>query len=86
MADTADTAQPKIIVIPKPLEAFFYERLKERYAEQPDVRVIVDRRSADRRRGERYVCGPGPLTDRRAGDRRNPVGVWSLVEMPFSAS
>lgn len=86
MADTAETAQPKTIVIPKPLETFFYERLRERYAQRPDVHVIVDRRSADRRRGDRYVCGPGPLTDRRTGDRRNPAGTWSLAEMPFSAS
>ena len=85
MPATKEAVQPRLIVIPQPLEDFFYERLTERFAGRPDVRVIVDRRSGERRR-ERWVCGPGPLAERRKGDRRLRDVAWSLPEMPFSAS
>ncbi len=85
MPATEEAVQPRLIVIPRPLEAYFYDRLSDRFAGRTDVRVIVDRRAAERRR-ERWVCGPGPLAERRRGDRRGSDVAWSLPEMPFSAS
>ena len=85
MPRTTETVRTRLIVIPRPLEGFFYARLTERFAGRADVRVIVDRRTAERRR-ERWVCGPGPLAERRKGDRRLRAVAWSLPEMPFSAS
>lgn len=86
MAQVAEAGQKKVIVVPRPLEAFFYERLRERYAGRDDVEVVVDRRVGERRRRDRYVCGPGPLSERRQGDRRTSAVSWSLPEMPLSAS
>ena len=85
MAGTTEIARPRIIVIPRPLEGYFYGRLLERFAGRDDVTVIVDRRAGERRR-ERWATGPGPLTDRRRGERRGRAATWSLPEMPFSAS
>ncbi len=80
------SAPPRIIVIPRQLEGFFYERLTGEFAGRDDVRVVVDRRVGERRR-PRYVSGAGPFTDRRRGDdRRAGAAVWSLPDMPFSAS
>ena len=59
MPGTADGREPKVIVIPRPLEGFFYERLTSRYADRADVRVIVDRRVGERRAG-RWSGGAGP--------------------------
>lgn len=36
-------------VVPRELEAELYDQLVERYADEPNVTVIVDRRVADRR-------------------------------------
>lgn len=85
MAGTTQSAEPRVIVIPRQLEGFFYERLTARYADRSDVRVIVDRRVGERRR-PRWVSGAGPFTERRRGDRRAETVVWSLADMPFSAS
>jgi hypothetical protein len=49
------------------------------------VRVVVDRRSGERRR-PRWVSGAGPFTERRHGERRTEAAAWSLPDMPFSAS
>jgi hypothetical protein len=85
MPVTAEGEQTRVIVIPRPLEAFFFERLADRYAGRDDVRVVVDRRVGERR-AVRWSVGPGPLTDRRRGDRRRAPMVWSLGEMPFAVS
>jgi hypothetical protein len=80
------SAPPRVIVIPRQLEGFFYERLTSEFAGRDDVRVVVDRRVGERRR-PRYVSGAGPFTDRRRGDdRRGGAPVWSLPDMPFPAS
>ena len=80
------SAPPRVIVIPRQLEAFFYERLTSEFAGREDVRVIVDRRVGERRR-PRYVSGAGPFTDRRRGsDRRAGSPVWSLPDMPYPGS
>ena len=80
------SAPPRVIVIPRELEGFFYDRLTKEFAGRDDVRVVVERRVGERRR-PRYVSGAGPFTDRRAGrDRRAEAPVWSLADMPYSAS
>jgi hypothetical protein len=86
MAQAAEASRHKIIVVPRPLEGFFLERLRQRYAGRDDVRVVVDRRVGERRRRERYVCGPSPLSDRRRQDRRDRDVAWSLPDMPLSVS
>jgi hypothetical protein len=86
MMQAAEATRQKIIVVPRPLEGFFLERLQHRYAARRDVRVVVDRRVGERRRRDRYVCGPSPLSDRRAQDRRDRDVAWSLPDMPLSMS
>jgi hypothetical protein len=88
MMQAAQATRQKTIVVPRPLEGFFIERLQEHYAGRDDVRVVVDRRVGERRRRDRYVCGPSPLSDRRRErpDRRDRDVAWSLPDMPLSAS
>lgn len=86
MTHGAEATHPKTIVVPRPLEAFFRAQLEERYADRDDVRVVVDRRIGERRRSDRYVCGPSPLSDRRRQDRRDRDVAWSLPDMPLSVS
>ena len=86
MMQAAQATRQKIIVVPRPLESFFLERLRERYEGRGDVRVVVDRRVGERRRRDRYVCGPSPLSDRRRQDRRDRDVAWSLPDMPLSVS
>jgi|PlaIllAssembly_1097288.scaffolds.fasta_scaffold2685819_1 hypothetical protein len=86
MTQAAEATRQKIIVVPRPLEGFFLERLRQRYAECEDVRVVVDRRVGERRHRDRYVCGPSPLSDRRRQDRRDRDVAWSLPDMPLSVS
>lgn len=86
MPGTTQSAPPRLIVIPRQLEDFFYERLAEEFAGRDDVRVVVDRRVGERRR-PRWGSGAGPFTERRRGrDRRAQQPVWSLPDMPFPAS
>jgi len=86
MPGTTQSAPPRVIVIPRQLEGFFYERLKAQFAERDDVRVVVDQRVGERRR-PRWVSGSGPFTERRNHtDRRDETPAWSLPDMPFSAS
>jgi hypothetical protein len=55
-------------VVPEELESELYERLVNYYADDPNVTVIVDRRSAERRaRGS-----TAPAGERRVRDRRRP--------------
>jgi hypothetical protein len=85
MAELA-AAQLRTIVVPRELEEFFYDRLRERFASRADLTIVVDRRRAERRRPSPYRVGPGPLAERRRCERRNDGPRWSLAEMPFSAS
>jgi hypothetical protein len=83
---TTTSAAPRLIVIPRQLEGFFYERLRNEFAGRDDVRVVVDRRVGERRH-PRWVSGAGPLAERRTGgDRRGGIPAWSLPDMPYSAS
>ena len=85
MPGSTQSAQPKLIVIPRQLEGFFYERLTRQFAGRDDLRVVVDRRGGERRH-PRWVAGPGPFSERRHTDRRDGDVLWSLPDMPFSAS
>ena len=85
MPGSTQSVQPRLIMIPRQLEGFFYERLTQQFAGRHDVRVVVDRRAGERRR-PRWVIGPGPFSERRRGDRRDRDVVWSLPDMPFCAS
>jgi hypothetical protein len=86
MPGTTQSVQPRVIVIPRQLEGYFYGRLSARFASRDDVLVVVDRRVGERRR-PRWVSGAGPFTERRGHhDRRGEAPAWSLPDMPFSAS
>jgi len=85
MPGTTETAQPRVIVIPRQLEGYFYERLRTRFADREDVKVLVDRRVGERRR-PRWVSGADPLADRRRSERRAGLPSWSLPDMPYSCS
>jgi hypothetical protein len=78
------SAQPKIIVVPKQLEEFFYEQLRRRYGGRSDVMVVVDRRYAERRRPA--LSAQARLAERRRRDRRHATESWSLDEMPFAGA
>jgi hypothetical protein len=44
MPGSTQSVQPRLIVIPRQLEGFFYERLTQQFAGRDDLRVVVDRR------------------------------------------
>jgi len=65
-------------VIPRALEGELYERMVAYYADNPNVTVIVDRRSGpDRRRGREYG-GMRQLRDRR---RLRAAGTFPSVDV-----
>ena len=78
MGESAAAGRKKVIVIPRGLEEFFYDRLCRRYAGRPDVTILVDRRWGERRAIEQAV-----LPERRRRDRRRASADWALTEMPF---
>lgn len=85
MPESTQSVQLRLIMIPRQLEGFFYGSLMQQFAGRDDVRVVVDRRAAERRR-PRWVSGPGPFSERRRGDRRDRDVAWALPDMPFSTS
>jgi hypothetical protein len=52
-------------VIPRDLEPDLYEKMVEYYKDNPNVTVIVDRRSGDDRRNGRQYGGKREVRDRR---------------------
>jgi hypothetical protein len=52
-------------VIPRELEAELYDKMVEHYRDNPDVTVIVDRRTGSDRRGGRSSGGKRERRDRR---------------------
>ena len=65
-------------VIPRALESELYERMVAYYADNPNVTVIVDRRSGpDRRRGRAYG-GLRQLRDRR---RLRAAGTFPSIDV-----
>jgi hypothetical protein len=73
-------SRPRVIVIPKPLAGYFYERLCRQYEGRQEVTVVVDRRVTERRR-----AAASRLPERRTGERRANEVYWSLEEMPFAS-
>jgi hypothetical protein len=64
-------------VIPRDLEADLYEKMVDYYKDNPNVTVIVDRRSGDDRRRGREYGGKRELRDRR---RARIPGTFPEVE------
>ena len=83
MSTSYASTQTRVIVVPRPLATFFYERLSALYASRLDIQVVVDRRVAQRR----GAAAPARhVPERRTADRRADAVYWSLEEMPFVAS
>jgi hypothetical protein len=65
-------------VIPRELESELFQKMADYYGENPNVTVIVDRRSGpDRRRGKEYG-GMRELRDRR---RRRAAGTFPRIDV-----
>ena len=65
-------------VIPRELESELFQKMTDYYGENPNVTVIVDRRSGpDRRRGKAYG-GMRELRDRR---RRRAAGTFPRLDV-----
>ena len=65
-------------VIPRELESELFQKMTDYYGGNPNVTVLVDRRSGpDRRRGKEYG-GMRELRDRR---RRRAVGTFPRVDV-----
>ena len=65
-------------VIPRELESELFQKMTDYYGENPNVTVIVDRRSGpDRRRGKEYG-GMRELRDRR---RRRAAGTFPRLDV-----
>ncbi|HXV34394.1 MAG TPA: hypothetical protein VD769_10330 [Gaiellaceae bacterium] len=67
-------------VIPRELEAELYERLVEHYKDNPNVEVIVDRRSGPDRR--RNGDGPPAGEKRTIRDRRRARPTFLPTDPP----
>ncbi|HEY7966250.1 MAG TPA: hypothetical protein VID68_04425 [Solirubrobacteraceae bacterium] len=65
-------------VVPRELEAELFEPLAARYADNPEVTVIVDRRQGERRRhdGDAPAAQQRVLRDRR---RRRVTGEFAAL-------
>jgi hypothetical protein len=70
-------------VIPQELEAELYEKLVEHYKDNPNVEVIVDRRSGPDRRSN--GSGPPEGEQRIIRDRRRMRPSFGSTEPPESA-
>jgi hypothetical protein len=57
-------------VVPRELEPQLLEELTAHYADQPDVKVIVDRRTGERRAGRGEKPQDGAAHQRELRDRR----------------
>lgn len=67
-------------VVPPELADTLYDRLVEHYKDNPDVTVIVDRRTGpDRRRGSSGPAGSRQTRDRR---RARAPGTFPTIEPP----
>jgi hypothetical protein len=65
-------------VIPRELESELFQKMTDYYGENPNVTVIIDRRSGpDRRRGKEYG-GMRELRDRR---RRRAAGTFPRIDV-----
>ena len=69
-------------VIPKELEAELYEKLRDHYRDNPNVEVILERRSGPDRRQGPGVGGKRVRRDRR---RARVPGTFLSTEPPDAA-
>ena len=78
MAESAAAGRRRVIVIPRGLEEFFYDRLCRRYAgrcrRDDPRRPTVGRAPRDRQ---------AVFPDAERSERRRGTGDWVLPEMPF---
>ena len=70
-------------VIPQELEAELYEKLVEHYKDNPNVEVIIDRRSGPDRRNN--GAGPPEGEQRIIRDRRRKRPSLGSTDVPESA-
>lgn len=66
-------------VIPRELEAELYDKMVEYYKDNPNVTVIVDRRTGPDRRAGKQFGGKRTLRDRR---RRRATGTFPSTDAP----
>jgi len=69
-------------VIPQELEGELYDQLSGHYADNPNVTVIVDRRSGPDRRSDSTYGGKRQLRDRR---RSRVPGTFLATDEPAPA-
>jgi hypothetical protein len=69
-------------VVPQALEAELYEKLKEYYRDDPNVEVIVDRRSGPDRRKEQGNTGPDERRQVRDRRQRRVPGTFPSTHSP----
>jgi hypothetical protein len=68
-----DMAEKVMVIVPRTAPAL-YAYLKGKFAEDPTISVIQDRRSGERRRRK-----DAPATERRRGDRRGADQAHAIV-------
>jgi len=66
-------AEKVMVIVPRTAPALF-AYLKEKFAADPTISVMMDRRSGDRRRRS-----DTPVTERRRGDRRRADQAHAIV-------
>jgi hypothetical protein len=66
-------AEKVMVIVPRTAPALF-AYLKEKFADDPTISVIVDRRSGERRRRK-----DAPATERRRSDRRRADEAHAIV-------
>ena len=66
-------AKKVMVIVPRTAPALF-AYLKEKFADDPTISVIMDRRIGERRRGSE-----APRTERRQGDRRRPGRDYAVM-------
>jgi hypothetical protein len=71
LKERGESASEPFLVVVGRHDPALYARVSERFLDDPGVRVIFDRRKAERRRQTRLFWG-----ERRRGDRRRPAEYW----------
>jgi len=66
-------AEKVMVIVPRTAPALF-AYLKDKFAEDPTISVIMDRRTGERRRRS-----DAPTTERRRGDRRQGDRAHAIV-------
>ena len=66
-------AKKVMVIVPRTAPALF-AYLKDKFADDPTISVIMDRRVTDRR-----LRSDTPRTERRQGDRREPGRDYAIV-------